>query len=444
MGSLKEKVASLAFFSLLDTIFGRVTHLISLLVVIRFLARDDFGIIGLSYGYLAFLSLLSLAPETVLYRDFPKIKSAQKVNLHISAFLIFGFVRTLVILIIGCIIGGYLYWHYKNWLVPISFIVITLGSNIIMMQGPIKELLRVDFKQKIATITGFFIEIIVLGVLILVLSLSPSLATYLMVFLATSIGAMGVWLIILKKVYNYRWIFNRESIDVLKYSIKDFSFWNHLNGTVTNLIYNVDTAILSLIGISLSIIGNYTVALKLSNFFFFAPMILQSVNTITLVNINKERSGFGINIFLKYNLIISLIQFLLFVLCGKWAIETFVTPKDTDVIFRYGLLIIIGVSILNIGRPLISWITIKGSLREAFFRIYLPSGIIGIFIYLILAMFWGATGVACGNIVAYSLFLILIVNYVLRKCPFRMNIHWFDRKEKEMLFNIIRLRKEQR
>lgn len=440
--NLKQKVSNLAFFSVLDIILGKLIHVISLLVVLRFLPREDFGVIGLSYGYLAFLSLLSLAPETILYRDFLKIKLAQKVNLHISAFLIFGFVRTLVILIIGCIIGGYLYWYYKSWIIPISFIVITLGSNIIIMQGPIKELLRVDFKQKVAAITGFFIEIIILGVLILVLYLSPSLVTYLTVFLSASFGAFGIWLIILKKVYNYSWIFNRESISVLKYSIKDFSLWNHFNGTVSNLLYNVDTAILSLIGISLSIIGNYTVALKLSNFFFFAPMVLQSVNTIALANINKERCDFGINLFLKYSVVISLIQLFLFVLFGKWAIATFVTQKDTELIFKYALLIIIGVSVLNIGRPLFSWITIKGSLREVFLKVYLPSGIIGIFVYFILAVFWGAIGVACGNIVVYSLFLILIINYVLCKCPFRVRIHWFAREEKELLFNILRLQKE--
>jgi O-antigen/teichoic acid export membrane protein len=328
--------------------------------------------------------------------------------------------------------------YYKTWVVPVSFIVIILGSNITTLQAPIKELLRVDFKQKTATITGFFIEITILGILILVLNLIPSLTAYLAVFLTTSICAFGVWLIILTRIYNYTWIFNCESIKLLKYSIKDFSLWNHFNGAITNLIYNIDTAILSLLGISLSAIGNYTVALKLSNFFFIAPMLLQGVNTIAVANMNEKTSNIGINLFLKYSFVLSLTQLLIFILFGEWVIESFITQKATEAIFTYGLLIITGVSILNIGRPLISWITIKGSLKEAFFRIYLPSGIIGIFIYFLLGIFFGATGVACGNIVVYSLFLSLVIIYVLHTCPFKLKLYLFTSQEKELIFQVMK------
>ena len=372
--SLKEKVVNLAFFSLLDTILGRVIHLLSLLVVIKFLPRDDFGIIGISFGYLAILSLLSLAPETVLYRDFPNIKSDKKINLYISSFILFGLFRTLIILVISCAIGGYLYWQYKNYIIPLTFVIITLGSNIILLQGPTKELLRVDFRQKLATITGFFIEVAILFIIISALFFSPSLVVYLSVFLATSICALMVWLTILKRIYNFSWVFNRDTIKVLKYSIRDFSFWNHLNGAITNLIYNVDTAILSLCGMPLVVIGNYTVALKLSNFFFFVPMILQGTNTIALSNVKKERSNFTVSLSLKYILIISLIQLGIFILFGRWLIETFITSKNSGLIFQHTLLIIIGVSILNIVRPLISWVAIKGNLKQVFFKVYLPSG----------------------------------------------------------------------
>ena len=435
---LKEKVTNLAFFSLLDTILNRVIHFLSLLVVIKFLPRDDFGIIGISFGYLAILSLLSLAPETVLYRDFPNIKLTKKISLYISSFIFFGLFRTLIILAISCVIGGYLYWQYKNYIVPLSFVIITLGSNIILLQGPIKELLRVDFKQKIATIAGFLIEMTILLIIILTLFLFPLLEVYLIVFLTTSICALMAWLIILKKVYNFNWVFNRNTIRVLKYSIHDFSFWNHLNGSVTNFIYNIDTAILSLCGAPIITIGNYTVALKLSNFFFILPIVLQSTNTITLSNVKKEKSNFIAGLFLKYSLIVSLIQLVFFILFGKWAIKTFITSKDSALIFQYALLIIIGVSILNIVRPLISWIAIKGNLKQVFFKVYLPSGIISFFIYSILTKCFGPVGTAFGNIVCYLLFSFLMIYYIIRKCPFKIEGGLITQEEKDLLFNLFK------
>lgn len=436
--NLREKVANLTFFSLLDTILGKAIHLISLIVLVKLLSRGDFGVIGISFGYLAILSFLSLAPETVLYRDFPNIKSDKKINLCISSFILFGLFRTLIILVISCAVGGCLYWYYKDYIIPLSFIIITLGSNIILLQGPIKELLRVDFRQKLATITGFFIEVAILFIIISALFLSPSLVVYLSVFLATSICALMVWLTILKRIYNFSWVFSRDTMKVLKHSIWDFSFWNHLNGSMTNLIYNVDTAILSLCGMSLIVIGNYTVALKLSNFFFVVPMILQGTNTIALSNVKKEKSSFTVSLFLKYILIISLIQLIIFILFGRWAIETFITPKDSELIFQHALLIIIGVSILNIVRPLISWVAIKGSLKQVFFKVYLPSGIISFFIYLILTKYFGSIGTAFGNIVCYLLFSVLMIYYIAKKCSFKIEGGLITRDEKDLLLKLFK------
>lgn len=437
--SLKNKLADLAIFSLLETIVVRLSRLLLWFILTRVLPRSEVGALGLGFGYWALFSLLLIAPESILYRDFPKIKKEGQVNLFISSFLFFGILRTIVITFIATAIAIYLFIKYKTYTVSICLLLITIANCLQVLQGPVRELFKVDFKQRLAAAINFFIETFSLIAFSLVLYFTRSLFFYLAALVIVRFIALSIWLYIFSQKYGppHRVKF-KKLYTLLMYTFKDFSLWNHFNGAITNFVYNIDTAVLSWLGMSLVVIGNYSIALRVANFFFLLPMTLQSVTTIALSNLKNRKKELGINIFLKYGIVLSVIQLLFFLFCGKWIIKFFAKTEGLEEAFRYGLLIMAGISILNAVRPLISWLAINGNLREAFLQVYLPTGILGLIAYYGLGKLWGGLGVAFGNIVVYVFFTAVIFVYIQRHCPFKIQIQLFTDEEKTLLRGLLK------
>ncbi|OQX86412.1 MAG: hypothetical protein B6D55_06145 [Candidatus Omnitrophica bacterium 4484_70.2] len=409
---IKRKVLSLGFFNLIENVFLRSVNIGSWIFIIRLLHREDVGIIGLSFGYLSFLNFINVAPETMLYRDFPAIKKSKKINDFISSFLLFSFYKFSVVLVVSFFISFFLYLSYHSLKISLFFVGISFILTISFFKSPVKELLKVDFKQKISTLIEITLSGISFIFLISGLYRHPTLSTYIIVYGLMSILGIIIWFSILKRIYNFKFK-SEKAFPLLNYSLNSFSIWNHLNGSITYFIYNIDPAILSICGISLVTIGNYTTALKISNFFFFIPMIFQNTLGIAFSNLNHKKSIFLLKKIFLFNLIFGILQLLLFLYTGRWIIENFFTHKFVSEIFKYSLIIIIGITILNITRPLISWLTIKGNIKKVFFFTYLPTGIAAFPVYLSLTKRYGPTGTAFGNIILYSFFSFLLIFWML-------------------------------
>ncbi len=433
--SLKNKLVGLTAYSFTDQIFSRLFGIISFVVIVRLLPRDDVGIIGLVAGYLVIFNFLSIAPETILLRDFPKIKD--RVHLYITSFMIFWFIRTVATMIMASIVSLYLYWQFENLIVVLVFLAAALFFNMGLFTSIIKELFYVDFKQKTAMSVNFVMNALSLG-LILLLYFSPTILFYVFLSFISSAITMVIWYLLLRKYFSFRFCFTREIFRVLNFSITDFAFWQHMNGAITYMIYRIDTAILGFFA-TFTVIGDYTIALSIANFFFFVPQIIQKSVMVGLSNIgDKKNEGLLMGIIIKYSFIIAMAQLIFFILFGRWIIAILFTPKHLEEIYLYTFIIVIGVTILNISRPLMSLIAAKCSLRETFFKVYLPGGVIAFLGYVILTYLYGSIGTAVGNIVGYSFFSLLLIIFVWRRYPGKLKFKIITTKEREIIMELIR------
>jgi O-antigen/teichoic acid export membrane protein len=432
--SLKNKLFGVTTYGFIDQVFSRLLGIIAFVVIIRLLSREDIGIIGLVAGYLVIFNFFSLAPETVLLRDFPKIKS--KVNLYISSFMVFSFFRTVVSMSLAGLVAMYLYWQFGSLLVVLVFLASVLFFNMGLFTSIITELFHVDFRQRLIMTINLVMRVFFLGLLLL-LYFNPTLLFYVFLSFVSSLIGMTTWYLLLLKYFSFRFCFTREIFQVLRFSISDFAFWQHLNGAITYMIYRVDTAILGFFT-TFTVIGDYTIALAVANFFFFVPQILQKSVMVGLSNItDKEDEGLLMGIVMKYSLVLAIAQLIFFVLFGKWIIAILFTAERLDEIYLYALLIVIGVTILNAARPLMPLIATKCSLREGFFEVYLPGGVLAVLGYVVLTYLYGPIGTAIGNIAGYSFFSLLSLVFIWRKYPLKLQFALVTPEEKEMFRGII-------
>jgi len=432
---LKRKLFELTLYSFLDRVFFRLYGIISFILIVRLLSRTDIGIIGIAGGYLALFNFLNLAPETILLRDFPKIKN--NINQFLSSFIVFWFVRSAIIIILSAIVGFFLYQQFGEIIVLIYFLGTTLIFNMGMFQSLIQELFYVSFKQKIAMIVNIILMAISIF-LILILFFRPTLIFYLFLsFLASFIGMLS-WLFLLKRYFSFKFIYTKNNLKIIKESIRDFALWQHLNGVITYVIYRIDTVILSFF-VALTIVGDYTIALGIANFFFFVPQIVQKSAMVGLSNIkNKSEESLFMSIALKYSFILGIMQLLLFIVFGKWVIQTLFTRMYVEQIYLYTVLITCGVTILNFMRPIMSLIASKCNLREGFLKVYLPALIMSLIGYIVLTYLYGPIGTAIGNIFGYSVFALLLYSFMTKKYPLRFKFSLITPEEKEMFKKLLR------
>lgn len=425
--SLKGNLFRLASYSVIDIAAIKIISGIIFILLVRLLPRADIGIIGLVAGYLTIFRFLSITPESILFRDFPKIKN--QLNEYLSAFIVFWAIRTVFILALGGVFAYILSFFYGSTVLPLylfgAVVVLSLGY----FQSIVKETHYVDFKQKIVTKINVVLMIVQLS-LVGILFFKPSLLLYLGILLFVNVSSVFVWYFILKKNFHFSFILTKDTFNKIKYSIKDFSLWQNLSGSVGYLIYNIDTLILAFF-VSLEVIGDYTIALMIANFFFIVPQILQKSFTVGFSHIeSKFIVNKALSAFLRYALLFSVLQLVLFVLFGNILVGIF-TDTHVEIIFWYSLIIITGISIFNVFRPLNSLIAIKTSFKKAFFHVYLPSGVVAVLTYFILTFWFGAIGTAWGNILAYSLFVIFLLVYVKKNLNLSLSFELMSKEEKQ-------------
>jgi len=426
--SLRLDVFKLMSFSLLNTVLTKLMGVVSFLVIVRLLSRSEIGLIGVIGGYVAILGFLSLGPESALVRDFPKIKS--KINQHISAFVQFWFFRTLVIMIAAGGMSVWLYFFFNDITFSIYMIGIAIAINLNLFELMAKDVFYVDFKQEIVTKVTFVLKLVFLGMLMILLFYGYVLL-YMCVLVVSAALNAGIWYYLLRKKFNFRFD-PKGARNILKWNIFDYSLWAHLSNSFTALVYRIDTFILSFFA-TLVVIGDYTIALEIANFFFIVPRLLQKSVIVGTVNLkDNKRLNDVIFIFVKYFFILSVVQFVLFIIFGPWIVSLFTDTSVGDV-YWYSILIISGVSILNVVRPISTLINTQASMRKGFFHVYLPASIIGIAAYVIMAMNYGVVGVAAANIIAFSVMSVFIVVFVKRFFPLKARFTLFGDIERGLL-----------
>jgi O-antigen/teichoic acid export membrane protein len=411
-------------------LFGTVSNIL----IVNALPREEYGIIGIVSGYTVFVMWFAINPEAILAKKYKEIRK-KSFSDYISILINFGILRIFLLGIISIPISVYLFFTTGSYLVSGIMVAHVLVQSMILLSGMLQYILKIEFKQKEITKKTFFIKTFEV-LLLLILFVSPNLTLYYLLAFTVAIFESFIWFKLLIKVEFFKLFCPIKKVYVeIKDNLFSFSIWQHLNNNLIQYIYQIDTVFLSF-WVSLTVIGNYSIALKIANFSFILPSIIQNSTILSMTRITdiKKRNK-TLNIFLKYSFLISIFQFLVFIFLGKFYVLLY-SKESVDEIYLYTLLILSGITILNIIRPIFGYIISQMSVKSFFFWSVLPAVLFSTVNYFLTAKFYGAMGVAIANIINYSFFSLTIIIYLKLKSDFKLEFILLERREVHLIKGI--------
>lgn len=187
----------------------------------------------------------------------------------------------------------------------------------------------------------------------------------------------------------------------------------------------MDLLILSFLGFSNFLLGDYVVALKINLLFFLMPQLFQKYLT-NITQRLKESSILDIyGVLFKYFFIFSLLQLFFFIFFGKFLLKYLFNTQNLQYTYQIALLILLGVTLLNTFRPFISFTMAKLPIKKYFYFCILPMSLFSLSVYFTLTYYYGTYGTAFGNILAYGVYGIMVYSYV-RFSRYKFQISWFS------------------
>jgi hypothetical protein len=386
--------------------------------MVRLLPAPDIATIGIGMGYLVLVFYLEVGPIRVLLRDYPKVSrnSKDRDELLTSLFLFWG----LQVLAMLLLYSGLHYFVFTKLDLPsLSFLFfgMVIDTIVLSFQDWIKLIFYVDLRQALATRIGFYLNIFRL-ISYGLLYFWPSLYNYAWILIGTSCVNCMVWGLAFKKIFGFQLIFNNRIQKILKNSLGSYGLWDHLNRMSIDTLFTIDTVVLSLVAFQqLQDIGNYTIALKFTSLFFLIPMQLSRSLQVVLSNYLEDRKRYNaINTFFKVNFIVSIVQLVFVVIGGEWLIHLLFGAGIHPDVIRISMVIAVGVTIMNLGFPLI----------------------VGCGVYVETALHWGTMGLAYGNVFIYTLLTISLAIFTLKKYPFPLMFTLMTQEERGLLHGIIK------
>lgn len=425
-----------------DLVLLKLGTTLAFILLVRLLAQEEIGVLGVASGYLVLLAFLDVRPVQVLLRDYPKISAdpAER-DARLTAFLTFWSGQSAAILLVSLALQLLVLRRLGVEGLPFLFLGLTADFIGLTLQDLVKTVFYADFQQGTATRIGFALGLLRVASLS-VLFLQPSLATYAWVLIATAAVSGAVWLLALRRRLGFRPAFSRRIPGILRESLSDYGLWSHGQRVVMDTLLLVDTLVLSLAGESLRAIGNYTIALRFTSVFFFqiSWQLARSLQVVLSHRPEERQSARAINSFFKLNALVSLSLLGIVLVAGGGLIRLLFGPDvDPDAV-RFARITGIGATIMNLGWPLMSVVNTFCSLRQAFFSTFLPVWALGVATYAAAAHLGGAAGVAYGNIVVYSLMVLGLVLFVRRHHPFRLDLRPITGEERTALRELMRAR----
>jgi len=428
-----NKIVSVLSFNSLQIVLTKFISLINFAILVRLLSGEEIGIIGLAGGYVALLGFILVAPETIFIRDFKKMEG--KLHEYISSFLQFSAVRGIILFTLLIPVSLFLFQSASDPRLGSYFLLLGGATLVSTLTGPFREAFYGFFRQ------GRITQVDVLTSILLLLSMiflffSRDVITYGWLQFFSAVVGVSLWYFTAVKHLHFRFISHvklKLSLDALR----GFAFWNHLSGSVVKLVYQIDIVILGFFA-ALSGVGSYSVALTLANVFFLFPQMVQKVLSLSFSQLPNERVSLLFGVGVRYNTILSLLQWIGFVFLG-WVLMQIVQPENPDNVLAYGLYITAGVAIINVARPWIALSLSRVSPRKIFFELYLIPSLAAVPIYAYAASVGGALGVAQANVITFSILSGWIILYTTWKVPIRPGIFQLAPFEKDILRRVTKI-----
>lgn len=427
-------------FALLDRIAVKVETVAAFILLVRLLDASDIAAIGIASGYLVVMAMFDVGPIRVLLRDYPSLARDRATrDEHLTALFSFWVVQAAAMLLVCFLLERLVLSRLELPGLGFLFFALTIDFMAISFQDWLKLVFYTDFQQTLATKISFLfstLRLLSYGILLI----STSLETYSWIVIVTAVAASVIWWQIFRRRFAYRFVWHRRSLSILSASLRSYGLWDHLNRTVKDILFTVDTVILSWFAAVVPI-SDYSVALRFSNLFLMIPVQLHLGLQVALANYQQrvDRDA-AINAFLKVAALVSVFQLIVIFLFGDILIRLLFGEGGGPSVTRYAKIISIGIAIMNSGLPLISVINNFGNLRRAFFRLFLPVLLAALALYTVGAAAGSASGLAWSNVAVYAIFTGGLALYVARNHPFAIEWNPLTARERSLLRRIVRVR----
>ena len=215
--------------------------------------------------------------------------------------------------------------------------------------------------------------------------------------------------------------------------INDYGLWNHLNRSIIDTLLTIDIIILGFFGYQREI-ASYTIALKFSSLFSIIPMQIGRSLQVLISNYKKYPEQVKvINTVLKVNFIVSTTQLLFVILSGEFILHVLFGNNIGQDAITYSIILVIGISVLNIAYPIIGILNNKCKLKSLLISTYLPALFVGGFLYCIAAYFYGGKGLAYGKIMIFAMLNIALAIQVYKNFKFKLDLKFLNQDEKLLI-----------
>ncbi|MEZ4653336.1 MAG: hypothetical protein R3E12_06975 [Candidatus Eisenbacteria bacterium] len=408
------------------------------ILLVRLLTDRDVAAIGIASGYLVVMAMLDVGPIRVLLRDYPTVaRDRRSRDEHLTALVAFWIVQSAAMLL-ACL-------ALEIWVLPrvgidglgFLFFALTVDFLAVSFQDWLKLIFYTAFQQTLATKFSFFLSIarvLCYGLLLF----APSLTTYAWILIATALVLCGIWWQLFRRRFDFHFLWHRRSIPILTASLRSYGLWDHLNRIVIDTVFTIDTVILSWF-VAVEPISDYTVALRFTSLFFMIPMQLHLGLQVALSNYRERADQVAAtNAFLKLSAAASLLQLAAVFWLGGPLIRLLFGGDTSPAVVQYATIIAIGVTVMNLSLPLLSVINNLGSLRHAFFTVFLPVLLLGLGIYVGATALRGTIGLAWANVAVYAIFALALVIYTFRHHPFPLAVTSLTPRERSFFRRVLR------
>ena len=399
-------------FSALESIGSRLFDFITLWIVLNTLPIDDLAKFGLATAAIFIFNSFLLTPETALFKYQKEWISSNQVTKYLSAFVSFSVLKILLHYVAAAIV--YLYMAQMNWL----FYAIVFSAITQQIQGAeiARIFMRMELQQKRVALFELKSKL-VLTLLSLYLFYQSNIEIYFLIYFLWSLIVTFIWLFKLRQDYSFVLNYTKESWVLIWQALKGFSIWTHFSGIATLFIYNSSLLFLGLFAFSTKDIALYTVINKVANLFFVIPMFLQSIVPVILSNAGDLQTN-KFNKLFFISSAISFVQLLFFYFFGQYLGRFFgIDDLESLVMFyQYGLIISLGIFLLNVTRPFSTYLFIKISPVKVMLKIFIPAVILAIILYPISLHYYGLKGISYAMTIVYGfLALLLTTQYLIQK-----------------------------
>lgn len=437
---LRDRLFDNTTLSFLDVVIKKGGNTLVFVLLVRLLPSSDIAAVGIASGYLLVIGFLDVAPIRALLRDYPEIsRDRQRRDRLMSGLLGFWLLQALVMCAVCALLDGFILSRFAFDGLSLLFWAMTVDYIVLSLQDWVRIVFYADFRQGAATRISFFLNAARLLVYLLLL-VDPTLELYSWLLIGTAAGAALWWSVAFQRRYRLRLRISRPAVEELWASLRSYGLWDHFNRVATDVLFLVDTVVLSAFGLMI-LLDSYTIAIKFASMLFLIPIQLHFALQLALSNLDgplaRQRA---INGFLKLTTLVSVAQFLFVVVLGDWALRLLFGAGLKPETYTFTLIITAGVTIMNIAWPLISVINNLCDLRLAFLQAFLPATALGLLQYVIFAELLGTPGVAWANVTGYLTLAVALAWFVKRRYPFRLDRRPVTRREMVILRRLWRQR----